>query len=469
MAAAGGSRVKNLIRTVDSKWAWAYSPNAYLTPNGKSLQTTTSPTTDYAFEMACSNIRYGVGVTQEVGMDLANMKAKKVGVYTDKTVGGLPAMKTTLESLQKNNINFKVYDDVRVEPTDESFKKAADFAKQEKFDVFLAVGGGSVIDTCKAANLYSSDPEADLLDYVNAPIGKAKPVTVPLKPLLAIPTTAGTGSETTGVAVFDYLPLQAKTGIGSRALRPLLGLVDPLHTLTMPERVTAYGGFDTLCHALESFTAVHYTERSPRPANPLLRPAYQGSNPISDVWSKHALGIINKYFKRAVYNPDDIEARSQMHLASTFAGIGFGNAGCHLCHGLSYSIAGMARDYYSEGYDKDWSIIPHGLSVVITAPAVFNFTAPMCPERHLEAAQILGAEVQNPKKADAGQITADILRKYMHEMEIPDGLLALNYTAEDVPNLVKGALPQDRVNKLAPRPQTEEDLTALYENSLRIY
>merc|ERR1719282_1452220 len=302
-------------------------------------------------------------------MDLANMKAKKVGVYTDKTVGGLPAMKTTLESLQKNNINFKVYDDVRVEPTDESFKKAADFAKQEKFDVFLAVGGGSVIDTCKAANLYSSDPEADLLDYVNAPIGKAKPVTVPLKPLLAIPTTAGTGSETTGVAVFDYLPLQAKTGIGSRALRPLLGLVDPLHTLTMPERVTAYGGFDT------------------------LRPAYQGSNPISDVWSKHALGIINKYFKRAVYNPDDIEARSQMHLASTFAGIGFGNAGCHLCHGLSYSIAGMARDYYSEGYDKDWSIIPHGLSVVITAPAVFNFTAPMCPERHLEAAQILGAEV----------------------------------------------------------------------------
>merc|ERR1719192_1860986 len=286
-------------------------------------------------------------------MDLANLKAKKVGVYTDKVVATLPAMKTTLESLTQNNINFKVFDDVRVEPTDESFKKAADFAKQENFDTFLAVGGGSVMDTCKAANLYSSDPEADLLDYVNAPIGKGKPVTVPLKPLLAIPTTAGTGSETTGVAVFDYEALNAKTGIGNRALRPLLGIVDPLHTLTMPERVTAFSGFDVLCHALESYTAINYTERSPRPTNPLLRPAYQGSNPISDVWSKHALGIIKKYFKRAVYNADDVEARSQMHLASTFAGIGFGNAGVHLCHGLSYSIAAQVRGLNPDGYNND--------------------------------------------------------------------------------------------------------------------
>ena len=135
--------------------------------------------------MACSNIRYGAGVTAEVGMDLANMKAKHVAVYTDKGVAGLPAMKTTLDSLTKSNINFKVYDDVRVEPTDQSFIKASNFAKEHDFDTILAVGGGSVIDTAKAANLYSSDPEAEFLDYVNAPIGKGKPVTVPLKPLIA--------------------------------------------------------------------------------------------------------------------------------------------------------------------------------------------------------------------------------------------------------------------------------------------
>jgi len=424
---------------------------------------------DYAFEMACSNIRYGPGVTQEVGLDMASLGAKNVGVYTDSTLVNLPPVQQALDSLTKHKVPFTLYDKVRVEPTDVSFREASDFAKAHSIDAFLAVGGGSVIDTAKAANLYSSDPDADLLDYVNAPIGKGLPVTVPLKPLVAVPTTSGTGSETTGVAVFDYEPLQAKTGIANRALRPLLGIVDPLHTKHMPERVAAFSGFDVLCHALESYTAIPYTARAPLPAAPNLRPAYQGSNPISDIWARHSLGVINKYFTRSVYDCEDMEARSQMHLASTFAGIGFGNAGVHLCHGLSYSIAGNVKRHQPSGYTADHPIIPHGLSVCITAPAVFSFTGASNPDRHLEAAQLLGRDTRNDKQADAGPILADIMRNIMSTMKVEDGLSALGYGSEDVDQLVEGALPQDRVNKLAPRYPLKEDLHDIYTNAMTVY
>src|SRR6185503_16558094 len=143
------------------------------------------------------------------------------------------------------------YDQVRVEPTDQSFKAAIAFATTGNFEGYVAVGGGSVMDTAKAANLYATYP-ADFLDYVNPPVGKGKPVPGRLKPLIAVPTTAGTGSETTGVAIFDFLEIHAKTGIAHRALRPILGVIDPDNTRTLPPMVAACSGLDVLSHALES-------------------------------------------------------------------------------------------------------------------------------------------------------------------------------------------------------------------------
>ncbi|XP_053571063.1 hydroxyacid-oxoacid transhydrogenase, mitochondrial [Bombina bombina] len=426
-------------------------------------------TTEYAFEMAVSNIRYGENVTKEVGMDLHNMNARNVCVMTDKNLAQLPPVKAVLNSLAKSEINFQLYDNVRVEPTDKSFMEAIEFARQREFDAYVAVGGGSVMDTCKTANLYSCSPESDFLDYVNAPIGKGKAVTVPLKPLIAVPTTSGTGSETTGIAIFDYEELKAKTGIASRSIKPTLGLIDPVHTLSMPERVVANSGFDVLCHSLESYTALPYNMRSPCPTNPLERPAYQGSNPISDVWAKHALRIVAKYLKRAVKNPDDRKARFSMHLASSFAGIGFGNAGVHLCHGMSYPIAGLVKTYRAKDYVVQHPLVPHGLSVVLTSPAVFSFTASMCPERHLEAAEILGADIRTAKIKDAGLILAETLRKFLYDLNVDDGLAAVGYTTADIPALVKGTLPQERVTKLSPRPHSEEELSHLFEASMKLY
>jgi len=308
---------------------------------------------DIAFEMATSSIRFGHGVTREAGMDLVDMGVNRVMVITDPTLSALPPVATLLESLAGNGVAYELFDRVHVEPTDASFQEAIAFAREGEFDGFVAIGGGSSIDTAKAANLYSTYP-ADLLTYVNAPIGKGEPVPGALKPLIAIPTTAGTGSETTGVAIFDLVEMKAKTGIAHRRLKPTLGLIDPDNTRTLPPAVAASTGLDVLCHAVESYTAIPFGER-PLPQRPLLRPAYQGSNPISDLWAMESLRMVREYLPRAVADPDD-EARGQMLLAASFAGIGFGNAGVHLPHGMSYPVAGMVRDFVPEGRQRP----PHG-------------------------------------------------------------------------------------------------------------
>jgi hydroxyacid-oxoacid transhydrogenase len=419
---------------------------------------------DTAFEMATASVRFGAGVTREVGMDLADMGARRVMVVTDPTLSSLPPVATVLESLEREKIQFYLYDRVRIEPTDASFKDAITAAVEGQFDAYVGVGGGSSMDTAKVANLYSCHP-ADLLDYVNPPIGKGLPVPGPLKPLVAVPTTAGTGSETTGVAIFDLIEMHAKTGIASRLLKPTLGLIDPENTRTLPPLAAAATGLDVLSHALEAYTAMPYNQR-PAPGRPLMRPAYQGSNPISDIWSIEALRLAARCLPRAVDDPSDDEARAGMILAACYAGIGFGNAGVHLPHGMSYPVSGMVRSYRPPGYPVDGPLVPHGMAVILHAPAVFRFTGSACPERHLQAAELLGEDVSGARLADAGDILADCVTSFMRRLGIPNGLAAVGYTRDDIPALVEGTLPQHRVTKLSPRPAGAEELAVLFEDAM---
>ena len=418
---------------------------------------------DTAYEIATSNIRFGPGTTKEIGMDLKDRGLKRVMVLTDPNLREQAPVQTALAAIAEAGVEYALFDQVRVEPTDASFKAAIEFA-QQGFDGFVAIGGGSVMDTAKAANVYTTYP-ADFLTYVNAPIGRGEPVPGPLKPLIAVPTTAGTGSETTGVAIFDLVEMKAKTGMAHRYMRPTLGIVDPDNTRSMPPQVAASTGLDVLSHALESYTALPFDQR-PRPDRPQLRPAYQGSNPVSDLWALEALRLVEQFLPRAVADSSDDEARSAMCLAAALAGIGFGNAGVHLPHGMSYPVAGMVESYVPEGYAIDYPLVPHGFAVIVNSPAVFRFTAPTCPQRHLRAAEVLGADCTGAKDEDAGAILADRIVSLMRQLGAPNGLSALGYGSQHIPALVEGTLPQHRVTKLSPRAADAEELAGIFADTL---
>ncbi len=419
---------------------------------------------DTAFSVDTASITFGAGCLAEAGDRAKSIGISRIALMTDKKLAGLEHVAKVRRSLQAAGVDCVEYDDVRVEPTDESFLAATRFAVESKVDGYISVGGGSVIDTAKAANLYATHP-AEFLTYVNAPIGAGAATPGPLKPHIACPTTSGTGSECTGIAVFDLLSMQAKTGIVSKHLRPTLALVDPEVTASLPANVVAASAFDVLSHALESYTARPYNRRQ-APALPSLRPMSQGANPWSDLGCREALRLLGLYLERAVADAGDREARAQLMWAATLAGIAFGNAGCHAPHGMSYSVAGLVRDFCPAGYPQGEPIVPHGMSVIVNAPAVFRFTAPACPERHMEAADWLGADVRGAGNDDAGEVVGGRIIALRKTTDMPNGIGGVGYGRDDIDALTNGAFPQRRLLKNAPRDISREALSGLFENAI---
>ena len=417
--------------------------------------------------LTMAKLKFGAGATQELGYELEAMGAGRVLLVTDGHLWEFGLVDKVKSVIEDNGIALTIYDRVHVEPTDVSFKRAAEAFDRANFDAFVALGGGSTIDTAKAINLLTSYP-ADLYDYINKPIGQGKPVPGPLKPMIALPTTAGTGSETTPVIALELSDLQLKTGISHMHIRPAMSIVDPLNTLSTPPAVTASAGLDVLTHAAESFTIKPYDTR-PRPESPALRPSYIGANPIADLWSEQAIEWLGKYLRRAYFNGYDVEARTYMAMAATFAGIGFGNAGVHIPHALGYPIAGMVRDWAPPGYDVEGPMVPHGIATVLTAPACFRFTAPTNPERHARIAQLLGADTAGLSPLEAAMKLPAAVVGLMKDVNCPNGLAALGYTEADIPEMVEGGWKQQRLLVGSPRPVSKQDLTRIFEASMELW
>ena len=421
--------------------------------------------TETVFTYAAPALKFGPGSADEIGYDLAQLGARRVLVLTDAGVSATGWPQRIADAMTPFGIEARVYDGVRVEPTDVSLQEAVDAARATgPWDAYVAVGGGSSIDTAKAVNLLTTNP-GELMDYINAPVGLGKAPEVPLRPLVAVPTTTGTGSESTTICVLDVLALKVKTGISHARLRPTLAVVDPRLARTQPPMVTAASGMDILCHALESWTAKPYTA-FPR-KEPAQRVPYCGANPVADLWAERSLQLLASSFRRAVHDGEDVDARMDMAMAATFAGMGFGNAGVHIPHANAYPIAGRVRDYRPPGYPDDAPLVPHGMSVSLTAPEAFRFTFPASPERHVRAAELLAPHDERPD--DPAEHLPAALLSLMRDIGIPNGIGGVGYEESDVPALVEGAMKQQRLLAVAPREVTEDDAAGIFTRSIELW
>jgi hydroxyacid-oxoacid transhydrogenase len=417
------------------------------------------------FTYGAPQLKFGPGAADEIGFDLSQSGAHRVLLVTDGGVAATGIPQRIADRMAQFGVEAHVYDGVHVEPTDASLEAAIDYARDVgPWDAFVAVGGGSSIDTSKAVNLMLTNP-GDLMDYVNAPVGKGMTPVNQLLPLVAVPTTTGTGAESTTVCVLDVLSLHVKTGISHPRLRPTLAVIDPTLTVSQPAGVTASAGMDILCHALESYTARWYTTYEHK--RPEQRVPYCGSNPISDMWSEKALSLPARSFRTAVRNGEDMAARTDMALAATFAGLGFGNAGVHIPHANGYPIAGRVKKFHPKDYPSDEPMVPHGMSVALTAPEAFRFTFDAAPDRHLRAAQLLAPN--SDRTADASEQLPAALIDLMRDIEIPNGVGAVGYRDSDIPDLVGGTMKQQRLLATSPKPVNEDDVAQVFTRSMELW
>jgi hydroxyacid-oxoacid transhydrogenase len=412
---------------------------------------------EQVFTLEATPLKYGRGAAGDAGWELERLGVKRAMLVSDPGVVAAGITDRVREAIAAAGIETAVWSSARVEPTADSFAEAAAFAVDGGFDGFVGIGGGSSIDTAKVSDLISTHG-GEVMDYVNPPLGEGRKPPSPLKPLLAIPTTCGSGAEATTVAVLDIPEQNVKTGISHRYLRPDQAIVDPSLTASLPAEVVASCGLDVICHAAESYIAKPFSARD-APSSPGDRPPYQGATPISDIWSAKALEYGGRYLRDAVAG--DVEARGWMMLAASLAGIGFGAAGVHIPHACAYPIAGLKHEYTPAGYPDDHPFVPHGQSVIVTAPAAFRFTYEADPERHERVASLLTGEAGSGVDA-----LPDALEALMRDVGAPTGITELGYAEDDIPALVEGALKQQRLLVISPREAGPNELAAILRASL---
>ncbi len=420
------------------------------------------------FTIDIPKLTFGRGCLREAGARAAAIGMSRVALFTDPILKDGPYVAAVISSLREAGIDVAVFSEIRIEADDASVERGAGFISDADFDGVVSVGGGSVMDTAKAAMLYALYPVDDFLDYFAAPIGAGKPMPGPLLPHLACPTTSGTGSECTSISVIRITELDTKFVLANPVMLANEALIDPACCDSLPRNIVASTGFDLLSHAIECYTAKAYTQWA-KIEDPGKRQLIQGANPWSDLAAGKALEIAGEYLVRGVNDASDHEARDQLMWGASLAGMAFGNSGTHLPHAMSYGVTHLMRDITTSDYRVQSPFIPHGISVIVSAPSIFRYAAEGAPERHLEAASYLNAKVDDAGLDDAGELVAGRIIDLMKNTGMPNGLSDLGFSAEDVKPLAASSFRQTRAIANAPRESNLQDLENIYAAALSYY
>jgi len=375
-----------------------------------------------------SNLIFGVGTVEKVGEKTKELGKSRALIITDKGIVGAGLLERVLTPLEQAGVQAHIFDQIEPNPRDHTVVKAFEFGKKKKCELIIGLGGGSPIDAAKAVGVLMSNP-GPLQDYL-----RGTAVKNPLPPLIAIPTTAGTGSEVTQFSVVTDTERSFKTGIGSPLLMPKVAIVDPSLMESMPPSLAAATGMDALTHAIEAFVSVN-------------------SQPFSDAMALHAIRLIGAYLRPSVANGSDQEARSQMAIASTLAGVAFSNAGVGLVHAMSHPLGGR--------FD-----VPHGVANAILLPFVMQFNLIARLERFGQVAQTLGEKVEELSAVGAGKKAVEAVRQLSADIGIPGHLSGVGVKAEGLPLVAADALNMKRAISCNPRVVKQEEIEKLYREAL---
>ncbi|ADD04124.1 putative oxidoreductase (iron-containing alcohol dehydrogenase family) [Natrialba magadii ATCC 43099] len=408
-------------------------------------------TAESVWEFAITDrIKFGTGALDELGSELEARAINSLVVVTDTELRDAGIVDDALESVP-DTITVTVFDGVEPDPDVEIYRAAIATVASHDPDAVVGIGGGSSLDVAKAAGALAGSDQ-DVLEYVAPPIGEGEPVPASETTVIAVPTTAGTGSESSPAVVVSLPDRELKVGISSRHLYPELAVVDPLVTVSLPPAITAASGMDALTHAIEAYTTRRYDAKAD-PDSAGQRPDYGGRTPVTDLYAEKAIDLIGQNLRRAVDNGVDVEARRALSLGSLLAGIAFTNAGLGATHAMAYPVAGENHT-------------PHGVTVAVLLPHVMRYNASSAFERYAHIAELLGENTDGMSDRDAADRAGAAVEALSSDIGLPDGLSELGVAEDDIPHLAEKTTDIERLLVGNPRRVDQAALEEIFEAAL---